>query len=138
MLFQIIVNLNQRLKKIRATMIKETYIAQLKEEVQKNPSAKFYICVRNPPTDIQYETGRIKKCTDLSPSENLARDFRGKLVNWTGFITRFYKEMRNPKCMDLMQLIKSESVERDIHLVCSFGPNELCHRFLLINLIDNL
>ena len=118
-------------------MLKETCIAQLKEEVQKNPTAKFYICMRDP-TDIQYETGKIEPCITLSPSENLTRDYRGNLINWTGFITKFYKEMRSPKCKKLMQFIKSESTERDIYLVCSCDPNELCHRFILLDMIDNL
>lgn len=60
----------------RRTLIKETCIAQLNEEIQKNPGAKFYICLRDPPTDIQYETGKIGKCMALSPSKNLTRDFR--------------------------------------------------------------
>lgn len=124
----------------RKTLLKETYVAQLKEEAQKNPEAKFYICLRTPPADIQYEIGKIEKCTVLSPSKNLSRDFRGKLINWTGFITKFYKEMRSPKCVKLMQFIKSESAERDIYLVCSCGPTELnkCHRFILLDLIDNM
>ena len=119
-------------------MLKETCIAQLKEEVQKNPTAKFYVCLRDPPTDIQYETGKIETCINLSPSENLTRDLLGKSINWTGFITKFYKEMRSPKCKKLMQFIKSESTERDIYLVCSCDPNELCHRFILLDMIDNL
>jgi uncharacterized protein YeaO (DUF488 family) len=121
-------------------LIKETYIAQLKEQVQQNPEAKFYICLRTPPDDIEYETGKIEKCIVLSPSENLTRDFRGKLINWTGFITKFYKEMRSPKCVKLMQFIKSESVERDIYLVCNCEPTELnkCHTFILLDLINNI
>ena len=121
-------------------MIKETYIAQLKEQVQKNPEAKFYVCLRTPPDDIQYETGKIEKCIVLSPSENLSRDFKGKLINWTGFITKFYKEMRSPKCVELMQFIKSESAERDIYLVCNCEPSELnkCHTFILLDLINSI
>jgi uncharacterized protein YeaO (DUF488 family) len=121
-------------------LINETYITQLKEQVQKNPEAKFYICLRIPPADIRYETGKIEKCIDLSPSENLSRDYRGKLINWTGFVTKFYKEMRSPKCAKLIQFMKLESIERDIYLVCSCGPSELnkCHRFILLDLINNL
>ena len=117
-------------------MLKETNLVQLKEEVQKNPSAKFYICMRNPPTDIQYEIGRIEKCTDLSPSENLSRDFRGKLINWTGFVTKFIKEMRSTKCKELMNTVKKESSDHDIYLVCSCS--EFCHKFILIDIIDKL
>jgi uncharacterized protein YeaO (DUF488 family) len=118
-------------------LLKETCTAQLKEEVQKNPTAKFYVCLRDPPIDIQYETGKIEQCIALSPSENLTRDLRGKSINWTGFITKFHKEMRSPKCKKLMQSIKSESTERDIYLVCSCEPNDLCHGFILFDMINN-
>jgi hypothetical protein len=43
-------------------MIKEICLVQLKEEVKNNPGAKFYIYLRNPPTDIQYETKKIEPC----------------------------------------------------------------------------
>lgn len=46
--------------------------------------------------------------------------------------------MRSPKCKKLMQFIKSESAERDIYLVCSYDPTELCHKFILLDMIDNL
>lgn len=118
-------------------MLKETCITQLKEEAQKNPDAKFYICMRNPPTDSHYENGKIEKCITLSPSENLTRDYRGNLINWTGFITKFHKEMRSPKCRKFMRFIKSESAEHDIYLVCICSPNELCHRFILLDMINN-
>ena len=121
-------------------MIKESHVAQLKELVQKNQEANFYICLRTPPADVQYETGKIEKCIVLSPSDSLSRDLRSRLINWTEFVTRFYKEMRSPKCVKLMQFIISESAERDIYLVCSCGPTELnkCHRFILLDLIDNI
>jgi uncharacterized protein YeaO (DUF488 family) len=89
-------------------MIKETCLAQLNEELQKNPGAKFYICLRNPPADIHYETGKIEKCILLSPSKKLTRDFQGKLINWTGFITRYYKEMRLSNREKLMRSISKK------------------------------
>jgi uncharacterized protein YeaO (DUF488 family) len=118
-------------------MIKETCLTLLKEEFLKNPDAKSYICLRNPPDDIHYETGKIVKCVLLSPSKNLTRDFQGKLINWTGFISKFYTEMSSPKREKLMRSIKLESAEYDVYLVCSYDPNESCHGSILIDLIDN-
>jgi uncharacterized protein YeaO (DUF488 family) len=121
-------------------MIKEVHITGMKEKLNENPEAKFYICMREPPKDLPYEVGRVETSAALSPSAILTRDYKGKLVNWTGYITRFYKEMKSPVVQKIFRVILLESAERDIYLVCSCSPKEgkYCHRFLLLDILDNL
>jgi len=64
-------------------VIKETDFSRLNEKLVENPSAKFFICMRNIPTYAK--NAQIIECPVLSPSNKLANNYRLGLIDLCQF-----------------------------------------------------
>jgi uncharacterized protein YeaO (DUF488 family) len=74
----------------------------------------------------------------LAPSLTLLDDYKQYKINWDEFKARFYEEMNNTISIKSMKEIKEMSKDKDIYLVCWEGPGKNCHRFILIDIINNM
>ncbi len=118
-------------------MLKETYVANLKNI----PHNSIKVAVGYP--------------SMFSPSETLLKEFneikntltRGGLAEpearkraWiqTDFEKRYRKEMHSrPDVIDKLQELKTLAEKQDVYLYCYCGKTP-CHRFLLIDIIQQL
>lgn len=108
-------------------MLKETYWNRYKGWGEKPSSNAVVIHVTR-------SDGHI-----LSPSNKLLTDYKNRRIDWNQYVDRFKKEMDNDTCRGVMKRIKEVSMEKDVYLVCfCFNKEKKCHRFLLINMIENL
>lgn len=93
--------------------------------------------VRNLPFEsIVVEVTRRKNHV-LSPSWTLLNDYKNGKIDWNGYKVRFFEEMNNEKCRAEMFELWELSRARDVYLVC-FEKVGNCHRFLLLDLIDEM
>ncbi len=103
-------------------MLKETYIAKMKEMAAKNPEAVFIVVTRS--------AGHV-----LSPSRRLLNDYLYRGITWKEYTRRFLIEMESPECKEEMKIIWDLSQKKDVFLVCYEKDGENCHRHLLIELV---
>ena len=113
-------------------VIKETDFSRLNEKLVDNPSAKFFICMRNIPTYVKNEL--IMKCPVLSPSGKLENNYRLGLIDPCQFYTNYYNELKSPICQELMKSILSISKNYDIYIV---NINKDA-RLLLLDILENI
>lgn len=74
----------------------------------------------------------------LSPSKKLLQDYKEAGIDWAEYEVRFHREIKgNPVAMKKLREIKELSEERDMRLIC-YEKNPPCHRFLLIEMINEL
>jgi uncharacterized protein YeaO (DUF488 family) len=104
-------------------MLKETYIAKMKETAAKNPEAVFIVVTRS--------AGHV-----LSPSWKLLNDYKERIIDWAQYTERFKREMDCDACIAEMKRIWDLSQTKDVFLVCYEKPGENCHRHILIELIN--
>jgi len=81
---------------------------------------------------------RVARPSVLSASKELLNDYKKERITWQEFEARFRKEIRsNPKAMAELKRLKGLSQEKDVYLIC-YEKNHPCHRFILIDLINEL
>ncbi len=97
-------------------MLKETYIARMKEMAAKNPEAVFIVVTRS--------VGHA-----LSPSWGLLHDYKNGRINWAQYTERFIREMNCDPCLAEMKRIWDLAQEKDVFLVCYEKDGENCHRY---------
>lgn len=112
--------------------IKETDFSRLNEKLVDNPSAKFFICMRNIPAYVKNE--QIMECPVLSPSNKLANNYRLGLIDPCQFYMNYYNELKSPICQELMKSVLSISKNYDIYIV---NINKDA-RLLLLDILENL
>jgi len=105
-------------------MLKETYLARMKQTSKENPDAAFIVVTRS--------AGHV-----LSPSWNLLNDYKDGRIDWAQYIERFRCEMESDSCIAEMKRIWDLSQKRDVYLVCYEKPDENCHRHILIELMTS-
>lgn len=103
-------------------MLKETYIANMKEMAAKNPEAVFIVVTRS--------AGHV-----LSPSWKLLNDYKAGLADWAQYTERFKREMNCDPCIAEMKRIWDLSQSKDVFLVCYEPHGQNCHRHLLMNMM---
>lgn len=103
-------------------MLKETYLANIKNLKKAEPNSVFYIVTR---TSKSY----------LSPSFELLNKYKKKEITWEDYVFLFEKEMDNLTCKEEMKKIKELSKTKDVYLVC-YEKNGNCHRHILKELIE--
>ncbi len=103
-------------------MLKETYLAKMKEMAAKNPEAVFIVVTRS--------AGHV-----LSPSRRLLNDYLYRGITWKEYTRRFLIEMESPEGKEEMKRIWDLSQKKDVFLVCYEKDGENCHRHILIELM---
>ncbi len=105
-------------------MLKETYLAKMKEMAAKNPEAVFIVVTRS--------VGHV-----LSPSWKLLNDYKAGRADWAQYTERFKQEMSCDPCRLEMKRIWDLSQKKDVFLVCYEIDGENCHRHILIELMKS-
>jgi len=105
-------------------MLKETYLAKMKQIAKENPDAAFIVVTRS--------AGHV-----LSPSWNLLNDYKDGRIDWAQYTERFRHEMDCDSCIAEMKRIWELSQMKDVFLVCYEKPVENCHRHILIDLMKS-
>lgn len=101
-------------------MLRETYLANLKNL---------------PPNTVRV---RVARPSLLSPSIELLKDWKDGRIKWTEYIVRFRKEiLNNVKAVDKLREIRELAQYKEVYLFC-YEKNPPCHRFILVNLINEL
>jgi hypothetical protein len=103
-------------------MLKETYLAKMKQIAKENPDAVFIIVTRR--------TGHL-----LSPSWNLLNDYKDGRIDWAQYTERFRREMDFDLCREEMKRIWDLSHTKDVYLVCFEKDGENCHRHILMGMM---
>lgn len=115
-------------------MLKETYLAKLKQMKEKYPDAHFEVVTRTAKSI-------------LSPSYELLTEYKVLIKDLPkneiielfekAYTPRFEKEMLyNNKCHDRMKELALMSIDKDVFLVC-YEKEYPCHRFILKKYIEN-
>jgi len=103
-------------------MLKETYLAKMKQIAKENPDAAFIVVTRR--------AGHL-----LSPSWKLLNDYKDGRIDWAQYTERFMREMDCDPCRAEMKRIWDLSQTKDVYLVCFEKDGDNCHRHILIELI---
>lgn len=104
-------------------MLKETYIAKMKEMAAQNPEAVFIVVTRS--------AGHA-----LSPSWKLLNDYKDRRIDWNGYTLRFRAEMASAECKEEMKRIWDMSQTKDVLLAYYDPLGQNCHCYLLINMMQ--
>jgi hypothetical protein len=105
-------------------MLKETYLARMKQIAKEKPDAVFIVVTRS--------SRHL-----LSPSWKLLNDYKEGRADWAQYTERFRREMDCDLCREEMKRIWDLSQKKDVFLVCYEKPGENCHRHILIELISS-
>jgi hypothetical protein len=103
-------------------MLKETYLAKMKQTGKEKLDAVFIVVTRS--------TGHL-----LSPSWKLLNDYKEGRADWAQYTERFRREMDCDSCIAEMKRIWDLSQTKDVYLVCFEKDGDNCHRHLLIGMI---
>jgi uncharacterized protein YeaO (DUF488 family) len=123
--------------KVERYMLKETYVAKLKTL----PKDVIKIEVGHPSVFAPSETllsefNEIK--SRLMKKGMVEPEARKRAWKQTDFEKRFRKEIESkPEVIDRLKEIKMLSEKKDVYLYCYCGKIP-CHRFILIDMIENL
>jgi len=101
--------------------LKETYLGNVENVRRADPDAVLI--------DVTRRAGSV-----LSPSWDMLNEYKAGKMTWDGYISRFLREMDNPKCKVEMLRIGELGKTKDVYLVC-FERVGNCHRFLLVDMI---
>ena len=102
-------------------MLKQTYLAKVKDFRAMNPGAEFI--------EVTRSKGHI-----LSPSWELLNLYKQN-HDWDMYTRQFIKQMDKPACWAEMKRIWDLSQTKDVYLVCFEKDGDNCHRHILIELI---
>lgn len=107
-------------------MLRETYKRKVKDIREVNPNLKV--------KDVTTTSN-----SPLSPSLELASDFRNRIITWDEFVVRYKKEMNTPVIEAMLLDIARQAANEDIYLLCNDkAQNQECHRFILMDLIKDI
>lgn len=84
-------------------MLKETYLARMKQIARDNPDAAFIVVTRS--------AGHV-----LSPSWKLLNDYKERRIDWAQYTERFRCEMDCDLCREEMKRIRDLSQKKDVYL----------------------
>ena len=102
-------------------MLKQTYLAKVKDIRAMNPGAEFI--------EVTRSKGHL-----LSPSWELLNLYKHN-HNWDMYTRQFVKQMDNPVCLAEMKRIWDLSQTKDVYLVCFEKEGENCHRYILMGMM---
>lgn len=71
----------------------------------------------------------------LGPSPALLKEYREEKLTWAVFARRYRKEMRQPQCQQVIQLLAAFSHTTPFSLGCYCEDETHCHRSLLLPLV---
>jgi uncharacterized protein YeaO (DUF488 family) len=73
---------------------------------------------------------------ELSPSRELLKAYRSKEKSWRRFKSEFISEMKgNAESMRSIRDLGTESLHKNVTLLCYEPSGEHCHRYLVADLI---
>lgn len=116
-------------------MLLETDFAHLKDTLSKNAEARFYIVMQHHPKYIRIN--QIQECDSLSPSDELLRQYKLGSVTWDEFKKKYFNQLKNPVCQELLKIIAQESEVHDVYLVSNCDSGDYCYRVLLKDVVDH-
>lgn len=118
-------------------MLKESYVAKLKTLPKNAIKVEVgYPSVFAPSEKLLREFNEIK--TMLMGKGISESEARKKAWKQTDFEKRFRKEIKSkPEVIDRLKEIKKLAENKDVYLYCYCGKYP-CHRFILIDIIENL
>jgi uncharacterized protein YeaO (DUF488 family) len=116
-------------------MLLETDFAHLKDIFSKNAEARFYIIMQHHPKYLCLN--HIQECENLSPTDELLRQYKLGSVTWDGFKEKYFCQLKNPTCQELIKNIAQESTLHDVYLVSDCDSEDYCYRVLLKDEIGN-
>ena len=123
-------------------MLSQSYYHIFKKIKQQNPNAIFYAVSRWKFRYIKADewNNNFIWLKELAPSEELRKDYKEGNIDWDTYKIRFLQEMDNPVSKETMRRIAEEAKVKDVFLFCHCGTKEgeHCHRFLLIDLINEM
>ncbi len=103
-------------------MLKESYLANMKNL----PKDSIKIVVTR-------SAGNL-----LSPSWALLNAYKKGDIDWEGYTKRFKEEMDSNIHRNMMKEIKKLAETRDVYLICYEPPGKNCHRYILMEMINNV
>lgn len=97
---------------------------------------------RQPPRGVRREDYRRKNYFDhwlriLSPSSDLLRRYRGKLITFREFEIAYRAEMARPEPRQVIELLALFSRKQPICIGCFCEHEPFCHRAILKTLIES-
>lgn len=105
-------------------MLRESYKRNIKKLREANPNVKVI--------DVA-----VSSNSPLSPSIELASDYRFKKITRDEFVGRFKEEMSSSAAKAEMLKIAKQAVNEEVYLVCNDNKQD-CHRFILMDMIEEL
>jgi uncharacterized protein YeaO (DUF488 family) len=116
-------------------MLKETYFANIKKLRKDNRLAEF-VCVSR--AKAWFATCD-KRYTTLAPSQELYEDYKNNRISWADYTVRFKNEMNSSRyAQKYMRELAESSKRHDVFLVCWEGKGKNCHRYILLEMIEQL
>lgn len=71
----------------------------------------------------------------LGPTSGLLKEYREEKLTWVAFARRYRQEMRQPECLQVIQLLAAFSHGAAFSLGCYCQDETRCHRSLLLPLV---
>lgn len=106
-------------------MLKETYLAILRQMRKKFPYAEFLVVTAT----AQHV---------LAPSWELINGIKNGVIDWNTYKQRYINQIqRNPLAVRELHRIKHLAKSKDVYLVC-YEKKFPCHRFILLEMIKGL
>jgi uncharacterized protein YeaO (DUF488 family) len=117
-------------------MIKEVHITGMKEKLNEDPEAKFYVVMRRPPEYMRFD--RIQGCSALAPSTEILKKLKTCQLTWDEYKEKYLKELQSPIAQELMEFIANEAKEKNVYFVCGCESGDRCHRFILTDKFSDM
>jgi uncharacterized protein YeaO (DUF488 family) len=105
-------------------MLGETYKRNIAVIREQDPDAVFIDVTRT-------------SNSPLSPSWSVLNDYKHKKITWAEYVSQFKKEMGHREVIDQLRDIATQSLSKNVYLVCYENSKE-CHRFILLDMIIDL
>ena len=125
-------------------MLSQAYYHIASKVKQKYPDAVFYAVSRWKFRYIKAEEWNSTYIwlKELAPSVEVLNDYKDSKKtksDWDLYRLRYLEEMNNASAKEAMLKITREAASKPVFLFCHCGPKEgkQCHRFLLLDLINN-
>ncbi|WP_410508401.1 DUF488 family protein [Methanosarcina hadiensis] len=125
-------------------MLSQAYYHIASKVKQKYPDAVFYAVSRWKFRYIKAEewNNTYIWSKELAPSVEALNDYKDSKKtksDWNLYKLRYLEEMNNASAKEAMLKIAREAASKPVFLFCHCGPKEgkQCHKFLLLNLIND-
>ena len=118
-------------------MLKESYVAKLKTLPKDVIKVEVgYPSIFAPSEDLLSDFNELR--LELMKKGKTEIEARRKAWGQTNFERRYRKEIESkPNVVDKLKDIKNLAREKDVYLYCYCGK-PLCHRFILIDIINKI